>query len=166
MPDGLRGLLALVAAAAFVQSAYYYDRLPDALASNFDAEGLPNNWSGKFEFFAVYLVIVVTLGLIVALSDAMIARDPEKRLRVPRAEHWLHPARRDATIRRVRYFLLWMGIAATAFAVAIAEFVIQANLERPVVLPAAATWLIVGYLGAAFAATAWFCLGFFRPDRK
>lgn len=57
----LRSIFYPLTGLAVLQVVYYYPQMPAVVASHFDGLGVPNGWSGKDAFFALYLTIVVLL---------------------------------------------------------------------------------------------------------
>ena len=62
----------LVVLAAFYFSSLY-SRLPDVVASHFDAHGLPNGWQTKTAFFG-FFVAITALATVLALAVPRIIR--------------------------------------------------------------------------------------------
>ncbi len=53
-----RRIFFALVAIAILQTVYYYPRVPQVVASHFDGTGVPNAWSGRDGFFALYLGMV------------------------------------------------------------------------------------------------------------
>lgn len=151
MPTTYRAARSLVAAlitAAFLQCVYLWPRLPNYMASNFDGSGTPNGWSSKASFVGVYLAI---LGLIwftlVIMPGRAIGRT--KQLRVPNANYWMAPERRDRAFNTIQAMLAWMGALNVALAFGVANLVFTANLDGTP-LSNVFLWLLIGYFVAIF----------------
>jgi len=129
-----RRIFFALVALAVVQTVYYYPQLPDAVASHFDGAGVPNAWSGRDGFFALYLGMVLLLvGVFV-----LVPRWSEKRInfgmKIPNSKYWLAPERREATKLFFRRQMMWMGIAHLLLAIYTIQLVVEANLDATPIL--------------------------------
>ncbi len=125
---------------------YYYPQLPERVASHFDAGGRPNGWMTRDTFIGFYWGMAGLAALIFLGLPRFLRRAPNKRINLPRREHWLAPERRAETVAYLGRQLLWMGCATLMFSIGVFHLAIQANLTDAPRLSPAAFQLIVAYL--------------------
>ena len=161
MPWYRRIFFALVAL-AFLQTVYYYPKLPEVVASHFDGAGAPNAWSGRDGFFALYLSMV----LLVAGVFVLVPRWSEKRanfgMKIPNADYWLAPERIEDTRRFFRRQMLLMGIVHLVLAIYTMQLAIEANLVETPILDSNIIWA----LGLYFVCLAFWLIHFYLHFRK
>ena len=130
------------------QFAYYFPRLPDQVASHFDARGVPNDWSGKTGFFAIMGAVIALIAVIFLGFGLWLPKMPVSVVNLPHKRYWFAPERREETLSVLSGYMYWFGAATLAFMAGILQQTFQANLnpgqglDRP--------WL---YLGPYLAVT-------------
>ena len=109
---------------------------PDVMASHFNAQGNPDHFVPKLEFFgfqAQTVLVVLVLSLVTQVLPLII---PLKWVNMPNREYWLAPERRDVTADRMSSYgallfaLILLGIQAGF------ELAVSANLHQPIVFNA------------------------------
>ena len=96
------------------QIMYYYPRVPDRIASHFDAAGHPNGWSSKDSFFGIYAGMVIVAAVIFLGAGLWMTKISIKYLSFPNREYWLAPERREETMHVLSQYLFWLGILTMA----------------------------------------------------
>jgi hypothetical protein len=139
MTSGRRILLVYgaLAAAAIVQAAYFYPRLPETVASHFDMDGRPNGTASRETFVVVSVATVigmaVLLGGIHATTRLLVTRVPDKWLNLPNKPYWLAPERRAETLAYVIAAgsrIMWgVGPATLLFMLVTFQLAYLANVE-------------------------------------
>jgi hypothetical protein len=102
-----------------------WPRLPELIASHFDGAGVPNGYSSKAAFTGLSLAILALVNLI------YVGLPP-----------WLAGANADLRAR-----LLWFGMVALAFMLAISALVVSVNLAAEPRLPGEIVWPLLGAYG-------------------
>ena len=120
-------VLALIAA-TLAQMAWYYPRLPDRVASHFDAAGQANAFMPKDAFFTVQLGVLVLMALVFLFMPALVARLPPAMINLPNKDYWLAPERRAHTVRKLESFLVGFGNVMLLFLLLVFRSAMQANL--------------------------------------
>jgi uncharacterized membrane protein len=157
-----RRAFVLLLIAAVLQAVYYTPQLPETMASHFDAEGIPDGWSSKPVFLALYFAVLGMTVLIFAVLPAGLAHIPERWLSLPNKQYWWAPERRAATVAFIRGRMLALGAANVALAVFIHQLVIDANLMPEPRLSGAAFWALAIYAGYVAVWLALFVAWFWR----
>ena len=131
-----------------LQFVYYYPRLPDRVASHFDARGVPNDWSSKGAFFAIMGCVIALIALIFVGFGLWLPKMPVSMMNLPHKRYWFAPERREETLSVLSGYMYWFGAATLAFMAGIFQQTFEANLNpgRPLDQP----WL---YLGPYLAVT-------------
>ena len=144
--------IALFGYAAFlVGLAATYSRLPERMASHFDASGVANGWMPRdgYVWFMVGVVTFVSLTMLAAFGS--IRYLPNAVINIPRRDYWLAPERRDETARTLMRFGLLMVGFESLFFLAIHLMVVAANESQPVRLSNDVWWLLVAFLATTGA---------------
>lgn len=137
-------MLLLLLAVAALQAGYYYPRLPERIASQFDVAGRPNAASTKWEFLGVHVLMVGLLSTIFLVLPAFIHRLPTALINLPRKDYWLAPERRTETLERFRDQLTWVGCASILFTIAVMQLVFEFNLEEGKEFSALSILILIG----------------------
>jgi uncharacterized membrane protein len=137
---------------AAIQTIYYYNKLPDKVASHFGGGGLPDRWTSRPSFFLTYwiclaLVLAISLGV-----PALIIKLPKRLINIPRREYWLSEEKYPEAIRLLRIYFHWLGVILMSFQVAVFQIVFQANLSPTHELSG---WLIAVLIGFVLALLVW-----------
>lgn len=106
-------LLAAMACKVWVSTG----ALPPVVASHFGPGGEPNGYMPRATYRLLMVILVVSGPLLLAgLSHFSLGR-PRARINLPRADYWLDPARRNATLDylagRMRGSALLLGLFLT-----------------------------------------------------
>ena len=137
---------------AALQTIYYYNRLPDKIASHFVGGGRPDRWTSKPALFFTYwiwlaMVLVISIGI-----PALIVRLPRRLINLPRKDYWLSEEVYPETIRLLRIHFHWLGVILMALQVGVFQMIFQANLSQEPVLSG---WFIAILAGFALALLVW-----------
>jgi uncharacterized membrane protein len=139
--------IALCGYATFlVGMAATYARLPERMASHFDANGAPNGWMSRDDYvwFMVGVGTLVSFTMLAAFGSVRYL--PSALVNIPRRDYWLAPERLDETARTlVRYGLLMAGLISLFF-LAIHLMIGAANESQPVRLSNDVWWLLAAFL--------------------
>jgi len=133
-----------VLAVCVLQAMVYYPKLPQLLASHFNAAGRANGWSSKEMFFGLQGFIVCLLTAFFWLFPAQLHRFPDRLINLPHKDYWLAPERRAATLAAVGDALTWFGCAALLLMLGVTQLVIQYNLQQAAALPQSSMWTLIG----------------------
>lgn len=157
-------LLAVPIAAVAIQALWYAPRLPERVASHFDAAGNPNGWSSREEFLATVAGVFAATSLGLLGLIAVLPWIPRPLINLPQREHWLAPERRAATIADLRRRLVWFAFATQVFLVAAIQLTLEANLAPDPKLPSGPLYAALGgYLAFTLG---WLVVFFRRFARK
>ena len=158
-----RWFLALPLTTALFQTLFYYPKLPEQVASHFDAVGNPSGWSSRGGFFGISLGMIIAISVLFLVLSSVLHRLPRSMLNLPKKNYWLAPERREATYVFVRGQLLWFGFATQWFLVALLQLCIQANLAPGGRMGSGSFWFIFGsYLAFTLAWVLSFLVRFLR----
>lgn len=132
-------------AAAAVQIAYYFPRLPATVASHFDAAGVPNRFEPKGTFLELYVVLLVFLAAIYLVLPRLLLVMPPQYVNLPNKEYWLAPERREATMEFFLDRFTVFGAGTLVLVMAVFQLGITANLSQQPFPGATAFWLLGAY---------------------
>lgn len=148
---------------ALIELAYFYPRLPDTVASHFDAAGQADGWSSKAAFVQVNAGIILLLAILFPGISWLMARLPVDLINMPNREYWLAEERRAATLCTIQQQMEWLGVATLLLMIVILQGSLAASLTPDATLPAAAMWLpLAGFLIFMVVWTAAFIGRFYR----
>ncbi len=149
-------------ALALLQTGVYYPQMPAVMASHWDGLGVPDAWSSRGGFFAVYLVIVGLVVLVFDLSSRYGVRG-DRRMKIPHADYWLAPERITQTKAFFCRQMLLLGIAHLALAIYVMQLAILANFSAEPRLHPSIFWARTLYFLLVIGWLAYFFLHFRRP---
>lgn len=137
-------------------------RLPEVVASHFDASGVPNGWSSRTGYAALLLLVGIILPLgIVAMVNGLTRRGPD-RLNIPARDYWTRPEHAREAIRRVRAYMWWLGCIMIGLAGVTHGLILAAHTRHP---PHLSSRGIILVIGAAFLAIGAWTAGWYRVLR-
>lgn len=125
LPAAIFLLMLLV---ALFESVHLYPQLPERMASHFAANGQPNGWQSKQDFFLLTAIVVLVCSVVSFVLPLTIAVVPTELVNLPNKSYWLAPERRAQTVGMFAAHMAWFGcglLFVTLYAVSQA---IQANL--------------------------------------
>jgi uncharacterized membrane protein len=148
---------------ALLELAYFYPRLPDTVATHFDAAGQADGWSAKAAFVQTNAGIILLLALLFPGISWLVARLPADLINMPNRDYWFAEERRASTLATIQQQMEWLGVATLLLLIAILQGSIVASLTPGGKMSAAATWLpLAGYLIFMLVWTATFIGRFYR----
>lgn len=133
-------LYPVVLGVAGVQSAYFWGRLPERIATHYGVGGEPNGWMSRPGLFLFYFGLLAFLTLVFLGVGPLTRVLPPWMVNMPHREFWLAPQRRAGTVRVLSGMTQEVGLLALVMVVAMQQFVFQANLGPHPTLPGALFW--------------------------
>jgi uncharacterized membrane protein len=143
-PKLIFAFLALYAAVYFFAA---YPKLPDVVASHFDAHGMPNGWQSKQAFFGVMVIVSLATVVLGFAIPKMIAVLPQQLINPPNKDYWLAPERRAETLAFLGASFARFACALLFFNILVFGYAVQINL-RPDHPPSVArlVYTLIGFL--------------------
>jgi hypothetical protein len=136
--------LALVAC-AIAQALWQHGRLPERVATHFNAAGTPNGWMTRDGETAWHVGVVLFMAALFEGIAWAGARLPRELINLPHRDYWLAPERRAATDAWLGGMLRLLGGVLMLFFLGLFHLVYRANLDGAP-LSAPATALLTGGL--------------------
>jgi uncharacterized membrane protein len=132
---------------------HFLARMPERIATHFDASGAPNGYMARasmgtvdFVFMALLLGVVIGMAFLVRVL-------PTALINVPHRDYWFAPERRQASHRRMFVHMLWLACLLVAFMVGVNHSIFLTNLRPgPIHLPGTHLVLLLGAFLTALAA--------------
>ncbi|GDY19923.1 hypothetical protein LBMAG56_12680 [Verrucomicrobiota bacterium] len=128
-----------------LQVASYAPRLPEKLATHFDAAGRANGWMSKEGFFVFHVALLGLFGAVFGLLPRWLGRIPNSLINLPHKNYWLAPERRAASLADVADAMAFLGALTLVFLAIIGELTLRANLLPEPRLGGEIWWLLGGY---------------------
>lgn len=122
-------LFLLLAAYAAVHFSAYYSRLPEVVASHFDAHGVPNGWQTKSAFLGVFVGVTVLAAVVGFGVPRIIAVVPAQLINLPNKRFWLAPEHVGETLEFLNIHFAWFGCAVFLIVILTFDYAIQSNLH-------------------------------------
>lgn len=157
------GLLLL---AAGLDLAYYYPQLPDRVATHFNIEGQPDDWSSKGMFLMIYVLLLVIMTLIFPGSLLLMPVIPRSWVNLPNKEYWFAPERIQYAHDVLGRFLLSFGIATLGFLMATLHETMRTNLTPNPHLADGFRIAFGTYIAVDLAITVWIYFAFRLPKYR
>jgi len=77
------------------QTAFYYNDLPDKMATHFDVNGNPDGWSDKGDFVLLMLVIIIMLNVWPIVTRTLFNKLPKALFNIPNRDYWFATEERN-----------------------------------------------------------------------
>ena len=147
----MRLALAYAALVALVggQIAYFYDRLPDRVASHFNASGFANGYMSRGGFVEFYAGLVVFLMVVFGGVALTFRAVPVALINLPNKDYWFAKEREESSRAWLSREMGAFGLVVILFIAGVMQRVFMVNTtgERPC-LP---TSFVLGWMGALVA---------------
>jgi len=142
---------------------HYYPMMPERMASHFGAGGRADGWAEKDTVFVLSGVMLAFMAAMFGGLALAIPAFPASMVNVPHRDYYLSPENREKSYGIIVSFMLWFGVATTAFMILINEQVFRANLEPEPRLGDEFMIGLVVYLAYTVVATIALLLQFRKP---
>lgn len=164
LPKIVFAVLAVYAAARFSSS---YGRLPQVVASHFNAQGLPNGWETKSAFLGVFAGALVIAAIVGLGAPLLIKTLPVQLINLPNKQQWLSPELRDSTLDYMSSWFAWFGCGLLLLLILVFNYAVEWNLHPDHAPDPNRLWLYLAGFGM-FAAICMvrFAAKFSRPPQK
>ena len=158
------GLLALYGA---THSSSAYPKLPDLLASHFNARGAANGWQTKPAFYGILVSVSVLAAVIGFAIPKMIAVLPAQLINLPNKNYWLRDEHLAETMAFLSAHFAWFGCALFLLDILVFDYAIQTNLypHNPPD-PARLWYVLAGFLLFTMVWTMRMLAKFLRPTEQ
>jgi uncharacterized membrane protein len=142
---------------------YYWERLPEQVATHFDAKGQPGNFAPKWQATALLAGVEVGLSWFMVLIGMAMSYIPNGIINIPNRNYWLAGMRRSETLSFMRAVLNGIGLMTALFLMVISYSIFIANRDgKP--LDSVIFWSsFVGYMGSMMAVVIMLQLRFRLP---
>lgn len=128
---------------ALLQWVHVYPQLPERMASHFSANGRPNGWQPKQEFFLVVPIVVVVCLVVSFLLPRTLALVPPEMINLPNKFYWLAPERRKETTRCFAAHMAWFGCGLLFVVLNAVSLAINANLSNSAHFDSQGMWYVM-----------------------
>ena len=156
------GLLVVAAIATIAQVLWFSTKLPDPVASHFGPNGQPDAWMSRTGFLAMLVLLQVGMaGFMLAIAYGM-KWIPASLLNMPNKEYWLHPDRRDESLRKNGSMLILISGLTGIFLAVIDQLICETNVRANGPLPQGVLFLALGLYLVAVIGVAGYGLWSFR----
>jgi hypothetical protein len=142
-------LFALAVALGLGHALSYSTMLPERVATQFDAAGVPVSWSARSTMIDLQLTLVVLLAAAFLMAVGAILKSPGSWLPLPHRRSWLDPCRADTTRGDLACRLLCLGALTQLLLFDLFHHAVRVNLGRTPVLED--IWLDVGVFTGVMA---------------
>jgi uncharacterized membrane protein len=129
---------------AVLQWVRVYPQLPERMASHFAANGRPNGWQSKQEFFVTLVLIVAVVAFVTFVLPWALSFMPEELVNLPNKSYWLSPERRQESSRVLAGHLAWFGCGLLFVVLYAIAQAVNSNLPNPRPFDAQGMWYVLG----------------------
>ena len=134
----LQWVLLATVLAGWAQAIWQHDRLPERVATHFNAAGRANGWMSRDQHLVWQLATFTFVGLLMQGLLTLQRHLPAEYVNLPHRDYWLAPERRAATEDWLGSLYLVSGSLLSLFFLAIFHLVYRANLDPT---PSLTTWV-------------------------
>jgi len=143
------------------QLVWYAPRLPETVATHFDATGEPDGWMPRAVFLGFFAGLSLLYVVVFFAVAALVRRTPAAVFSLPNKEYWLAPDRAAATRRAISGELFKCAAATQALTIVVTQLVVEVGLGRRRTLSDVFWVALVAY----FAIVTWWLIALFRRFR-
>ena len=145
------GLLA-TGAAGIGLVIWQWPRLPDRVASHFNAAGVADGWMSRDAHLILAVGLFAGMTAMFGLIGASMRRLPARWISLPKRDHWLSGDREEQTRRELAVWCHGFGALLNLFLAVVFQLVYLANLRDPPALDSRVMLAcLVGYVGLSLA---------------
>jgi hypothetical protein len=109
--------------------AWDYPRLPERLATHFNAAGQADGWSSRGACLTVWLATLAGMCLLFAGLCWLVRVLPARYVNMPRRDYWFAPGREGYTRAVIGELILWLGLLMLATMSGLNHLTMRANLS-------------------------------------
>jgi uncharacterized membrane protein len=143
------------------QLIWYAPRLPETVASHFNAAGEPDGWMSRGVFLGFLAGISLLYVALFLGAAALVRRAPAAVVSLPNKEYWLAPERAAATRRAIAGELFKVAAATQVLMIVITQLTVEVGLGRRQTLSDVSWVALVVYVGIVI----WWLIALFRRFR-
>jgi hypothetical protein len=130
-------------------------KLPDTVASHFDAAGRANGWMARGSYLEFTIGMAIGLPVFMAGITLLSVR-MGRGLNIPNRDYWLAPERRQATLATATQFVIALAAIVVLLVACVHLLVVSANADAAQPrMNFAGTWAVLAGFLAATAAWIW-----------
>ncbi len=141
----------------------WYDapRLPERVASHFDAAGVADGWMSRITYLIVMAVFGLLFPLFVPLLSWAVRAAPASMINLPHRDYWLAREHRGATNAFLFRHALWLASLQMGLVIVIHRLTLNANRQDPPHL-SNLVWAVLGVFLASTVVWGWQFVHHFR----
>jgi uncharacterized membrane protein len=132
---------------SLLQNAYYWQRLPERVATHFNGTGQADGWMHRDQATLMMIGFQTIMPILFIGIAYMIYFIPANLINIPHREFWLSGDRREASLAFVARSTAAFSLAISAFFLGINQLTFQANTSDGRLNPWAFWTLLVCFLG-------------------
>lgn len=158
-------LIALVplAALAVLQNYFYWQNLPEKVATHFGPEGIADGWMSRTAACMLMGSFQILMPLLFLGIGYLIYWIPDSMINIPNKPFWFHPDRKQASLSAVAGMMGVFAIAMSVFFFGMNHLTYRANLEDGR-LAMGPFWTLLGlFLGFTAVWVGWMMIRFKVP---
>lgn len=156
-------LFLLLALAVIAQAFWQHARLPERVATHFNAAGQADGWMTRDNQTKAHVGLVLFIAILLEGLARLSPRLPDGLVNLPHRDYWLAAERRTATYAWIAGLIRLIGCVLLMFFLALFHLVYRANLRATPMLTAPAGLLVGGLLATVGLLLAAVFLRFARP---
>jgi uncharacterized membrane protein len=158
--------MAFLAVAAIVQNAWYWNWLPERVATHFNFEGTPDSWMSKRNATIVMCGFQLGMPLFILAMISLASRLPVSLVNIPHREYWLHPDRRQASLNYFKNQMLWIAVIVSLLTMAVNHLTFIANRDGNGLKSGWFGLLMIAFLTAIFTIVCKMVMHFRLPGNR
>ena len=141
-------------AAGVLVLAYHRQRLPDVVASHFNASGVANGWMPRDTHVLLAQGLFIFLTAMFCFMGWIMARIPAKWVNLPNKDYWFATEREADTRRHLSGWGYGFGAVVNLFLIFAFHLVYRANLSDPVAFDSTAMTVgLIAFVVATIGST-------------
>lgn len=134
----------LMVVLASLQWVQVYPQLPERVASHFAANGRPNGWQSKQDFFVIPCLAILVSAFVAFVLPRTLAFVPQELINLPNKSYWLAQERRAKTVRVMCAHMAWFSCGLLFVLLYAISQAISANLPTSGHFNSNGMWYVIG----------------------
>ncbi|OGU85115.1 MAG: hypothetical protein A2499_10430 [Stygiobacter sp. RIFOXYC12_FULL_38_8] len=114
---------------SIVVPLFYFDQLPERIASHFNTRNQADSWMSKGSYMIFHYSVILFFFLLFWGLSFFVPRFPPSLINLPNKEYWLSETRKEKTFLKLQAMMFWIGNACLALFIYVFYELLNANIN-------------------------------------
>ncbi|MFZ5947407.1 MAG: DUF1648 domain-containing protein [Stygiobacter sp.] len=141
-----KSLFLIVLLISLLLPIYFYDQLPERIASHFNFRNEADGWMNKSSYLFLHYGLIFFFVAIFSGLGYLMPRFPASLINIPNKNYWLNDKRKNFTFTAIRALLFYLNSLCLLLFIVIDYLVYKANISGTNKLWSFSWFIIVAFL--------------------